>query len=784
MKNIMEKKMKSNFKYAIIGATSIIALTQMTRSFAEEEKMNNDNIISLEEIFVTAQKRSQSLQDVAMGITAFTGVDLERAGDVSFEDFAVRVPNLTFAASNDGGLRSRSIAIRGIFGIGTTGFYIDDTPMEESMAPVVLDLERVEVLRGPQGTLYGARSMGGTVRFITKQPNLTEIEVKGHVGASNTKEGGLNYLMDAVVNLPVIADKMAIRLVGYYQYEEGIFDREHSDYSPVSPITGLPTTFSTADFASTENIDDYDVRGVQAAVKFLANDWLTLNGRINYQKAGIDGLSLSDNEPGNYVNRRAFNIQERSDDEWYHASVGFEADTGSGALFGSFSRWDRNTRDVEDVSELMSWFGFFAGAPFFVAPVASGSVRDGEVQGNVAEIRFVSDFDSPFQVVVGGFYSDTSVKNDILQRGEGITEIVNTLFGLPLGTDFLGINDTGYSQIYRGDIKEVALFGEASYELTEKLKITAGLRWFETKIDSNGEIGGFVGLDPTSAVEPSFGKNNGFNPKFAAEYSYSDDGMVYASASKGFRRGGVNAAPINFCRDALEDAGFPNPEDGKSFKSDSIWSYEVGAKTTMADNRVQLNGAAYWVDWSDIQQNITLDCGFGFTVNSGTVVSKGFEIETSVAVTEGFVVAASVGYTDAKITESGLSNSPVSVPGTRVQHIPKWTFSATAEYEFAIANGVDGRLRADYSYIGESISFNNHVPGESTPPRTREAINLFDLRATAVLEKWELSIFADNLLNEITTFGDSRSLSVETPNRPRLHQNRPRTLGVEARFSY
>ncbi|MCF8475304.1 MAG: TonB-dependent receptor [Emcibacter sp.] len=773
-----------SFIRGLIGTVSVVAL-QSTFSVAQAEDAAVKKSFELEEIIVTAKKRSQNLQDVAMGITAFSGVEMERAGDVTFEDFAVRVPNLTFAYSGDGGLQSRSIAVRGIFGGGTTGFYIDDTPMQESMAPVVLDLERVEVLRGPQGTLYGARSMGGTVRFITKQPNLNEMEVKGHMGASNTKEGGWNYQIDAAVNLPVVKDKMAVRLVGYYQYQEGIFDREHADYTP---IPGVPVVFPTADFASTENIDDYDVRGVQAAVKFQATDSLTINGRINYQKAGVDSLPFADHEPGNYTNVRAFNVNEFSEDEWYHASIGFNADLGSGSLVGNFSHWDRDTHDAEDVSELMSWFGFFAGVPAFMPPVAAVNDRVGEVKGDVAEIRFVSDFDSPFQVVVGGFYSNTKFKNDMLQTGEGLSDAVDTLlFGVPAGSgfDILGINDTGFSQIFRGQIKEVAMFGEASYELTEKLKVTAGVRWFETKINSDGEIGGFVGLDPTSAVEPSFAKENGFNPKFSVEYSYSDDGLVYATAAKGFRRGGVNAAPLGFCGDALEDVGFTDTTEAKSYKSDTIWSYEIGAKTTLADNRVKLNGAAYWIDWSDMQQNITLACGFGLTVNSGKAVSKGFEVETSIAVAEGFIVDASVGYTDAKVTESGLSQSLISVPGTRVQHIPKWTFSTSAEYEFALSDNMDGRLRADYSYISDSMSYINIPNPESQAVSAqRPAVNLLNLRATAVLENWELSLFADNLLNEITSFGDSRSLSVETPGRPRMHQNRPRTIGLEARFSF
>lgn len=751
----------------LTGLTSIF-LSILSPSAATAE----EGAYTLEEIVVTAQKRSQNLQDVAMGITAFSGLEMERAGDTSFEDFAVRVPNLSFGATGDGGIRTRSIAIRGIFGVGTTGFYIDDTPMEESMSPLVLDLERVEVLRGPQGTLYGARSMGGTVRFITKQPDLSEMEVKGHLGTSNTKEGGWNYQIDASINLPLVEDRLALRLMGYYQYDEGIFDRVHSDYTP-------GPTFATPDFASQENVDDFDVSGVQAALKFAVNDRLTLNARLNYQKSTLGSLPLADNEPGNYINARAFDVREFSEDEWVHASIGFNADLGVGSLVGVFAHWDRVAQDTEDMSELVSWLGFLAGIPTFIPPLEADMLKKGKVNGEVAELRFASEFDSPFQVVVGGFYSNTYSGSDIISIVPGLSDGFDNLVGAPLGTDAFGVANVLFSQDDDNDIKEVALFGEASFDITDVLKVTAGLRWFETKIDSDLVLGGFAG-GPTG---PGSTKENGINPKFAVEYSYSENGLIYASAAKGFRRGGVNSTPVDFCGASLEAFGV-DPEAADGYDSDTLWSYEVGAKTTLNNNRVQLNVAAFWIDWNNIQQVIVLDCGFGFLLNSGGARSRGVEIETSIAVTDGLVIDASLGYTDAEITAAGLLETPISVPGAPIQHVPEWTFSTSAEYTFPLNDDLEGRLRLDYSYIGKSVSFINHVPGEGTPPTTRKAVNLLNLRVSVILDDWEVSVFADNLLNEITSYGDNRSLAVETPGRPRLAQNRPRTVGIETRFRF
>ncbi len=181
---------------------------------------------------------------------------------------------------------------------------------------------------------------------------------------------------------------------------------------------------------------------------------------------------------------------------------------------------------------------------------------------------------------------------------------------------------------------------------------------------------------------------------------------------------------------------------------------------------------------------MVLDCGFGFTVNSGAAESMGFEVETSVAVTDSLVVNASVGYADAEITESGMLQTTISTPGSKLQHVPEWTFSTSASYDFSFTDTIAGLFRVDYSYIGDSISYMNRVPGEGSPPTTRDEINLLNMRISAFLESWEVSFYAKNMLDELTTWGDNRSLAVETNGRPRLSQNRPRTIGVEARFNF
>jgi len=727
--------------------------------------------VTFGEIVVTAQKREQNLQEVPMAITAITGADLEKIGATTFEEFAIKVPNLSFGTVGDGASDTRSISIRGIFGAGTTGFYLDDTPFEESMTPRVIDVERVEVLRGPQGTLYGARSMGGTVRLITKQPDLGKSEFTGHVLGSTVKEGDWNYQADFAANVPLVRDKLGLRLVGYHQYQSGIFDRVHINY------LGFPTP----DFQTRENVDDYTVDGAQAALKYQVNEDLFFHARVNYQKLDGNAFPYADLVAGNYINERAFDVHEYYEDEWVHVSAGFNADFDAGSLVGVIAHWERDTTDVEDMSELMSWLGFFAGIPEFIPPLEVPWPNVDNTDSDVAELRFTSSFDGPVNFTAGAFYLNTNTSVDHYATAEGFGDAFDILVGAPPGTDVLGVGDLVYYQDSNGEVEEKAIFGEVTFNLTDRWSAIVGARWFDTSIQSDLEIGGFAGIG--SVPYDATASEDGVNPKFSLQYMPNNRLMFYTTASKGFRRGGVNGAPVEFCREDFERFGV-DPETAQQVNSDTIWNYELGGKTSFAHNRVQLNGALFYIDWQDIQQLLVLDCGFGFVINSGEAVSKGFELEGMIAATNHLMFSYGVGYTDAHITSPGIVQSPISEPGTPVQHVPDWTVNASVDYNFNLTKSIVGVFRLDYAYVGQSVSFINHVPGESTPPQVREPVNLLNLRASAYIDNWEVTLFVENLLDEITTLGDNRSLAVETPGRPRVSQNRPRTIGVETRFRF
>lgn len=705
-------------------------------------------------IIVTAQRRAESVQDVPLSITSLGEQQLLRSSVVDFVDYGSRIPSLSFGNTGDGAAGSRTIAIRGVSGENTTGFYIDETPVPDSVDPKIVDVERIEVLRGPQGTLYGARSLGGTVRLITKQPSDDALSGTARAALSSTKEGGWNYRASGTLNVP-LAEGAAVRVSGVYERESGIFDRIVQ--GPDNPVA-----------ETHKNIDDGETYGVQVALKLEPADGLTITPRILYQRATLDGLPFADYRAGNFTQNRYFNNKEYSRDRWtlYTTDIKYEADFGS--FISSTSYFDRKILDREDQSE-------FATTVFGLTTPLSGVVTQRvPYKRFVQELRFVSDFSGPFQLILGGFYSD-------LKSGEAfdppaIVPGIDAALGGALGTD------NAFSGLRKTKTTEPALFGEASFAITDSLKVTGGLRWYQIKIDDRYDFDGFFVGGPGGVALKT--KESGVNPKFLVEYKATRDHMVYASAARGFRPGGINLIiPELLCGAELGALGLTRDEIVQ-FSADSIWSYEVGAKTSWFNRRLTVNAAAYRLDWPNVQQTQNLQCGFFFTGNAGKAVNKGFELEIHAAPTRALSFDLGIGYVDAKFTRAGTTlAAPV---GTRLYQTPKWTVSGSAHWQEPVTDEIEGFFHIDTSYVGSSISSNN--PDLSAPAdqryRVRPSYTLVDVRLGAVIGKTEVGAFVKNLTNEHVNYSDSRSLAAETPGRPRIVTNRPRTIGVEVKTSF
>ncbi len=409
-----------------------------------------------------------------------------------------------------------------------------------------------------------------------------------------------------------------------------------------------------------------------------------------------------------------------------------------------------------------------------IDPLFSDLTESEDFSSFVHETRYTSSFDGPLQFTGGVFYQSSKYHR---QYPPDFMIGMNAALGFDISPDdLIYVSDTHI------DIKEKAVFGEVTYDFTDRISLTAGGRWYDTKVDFNTWGDGFANDGP-SEVLPAQQAENGFNPKLLLQADVSENANVYASASKGYRIGGLNGnIPDALCANELADLleqGI-SKADLEAYNSDSLWSYEVGFKSKLADNRISVNAAVYVIKWDNIQQQNRLPCGFQYVDNAGKAESKGFEVEVLAAPAEGLTFSLGFGYTDSAITDNGGVDT-VAV-GDKIQGVPNWTFSASGDYVFPLSDDYDGMLRVDFNYYGRSFSSNNEPSAEFQ--RLRPSWIGLNLRAGILQEQWEVTLFVNNITDDRANLADSRSIAAETPGRQRLVTNRPRTMGIEARMRF
>jgi len=762
------------------------------------------NASALDEIVVTAQKRSESEQSVPLSMTTFGGVALEEKSIKTFFDYGTKVPNLAFAPTGDGVGTSRTISIRGVSGDNVTGFYIDDIPLPDSLDPRVLDVDHIEVLRGPQGTLYGARSMGGTVRIITKTPEMDDFGANLHAGlSSTTRTDRPNYTGDASLNLPLIKDTVALRVTGFYDGEAGYFKRSFCSNPATAGTTCTP--LATSGVTTLNNIGALDTYGGSASLTIKLNDSFTITPRLMTQKATYNGFPMADfltvpgngigypvppngaplpsaMTPSNFTQARWFNVPEGGYDAWDLSSVTMRWKASVGELVSSTAYFDRKVYESEDETDFV--YAAITGIP------QPGSISEEKnYQRFAQEVRWTSALSGPMQFVVGGFYSDFHGRLPFAAYYPPATVpgLDATLLGPGGGQLTPGYPNTIFAQDFHTTIKEPAAFGEISYQPVDSLKVTAGLRWYQVKTSSSGyEAGLAVGGGPVIVSPPVTTTESGVNPKINLDYHLSPDQMLYLTAAKGFRPGGLvpivppgQAGTATDCVAALK-ATNPNTtiSQTRQYNSDSLWNYELGTKTAWLDHRLTFNAAAFYIKWANIQQNVLLSCGFQYVANAGAAEVKGGEMELRARATDHIELSAGVGYQNAKITEQSKA-SPQAV-GSPVYQVPDWTGNGSATYRVPLSDTWNLVTGVDYSYVGRSFSGNNSPAN----PRERPAYRLIDARLAVARGPLEISLVGKNLANEVANLGDSRSIAAEVPGRPRLLVNQPRTIGIEIRDSF
>jgi iron complex outermembrane recepter protein len=763
---------------------------------------------TLEEIVVTATRRAEQLSDVPISIAAYSQERLDTQGVRSIDDIARLTPGITFARGDARNAGASSIAIRGIssnVASSTTGIYIDDTPIQTRIIgagasnfnayPAVFDLERVEVLRGPQGTLFGSGSEGGTLRFITPAPSLDEYKGYTRVEAAFIEDGGTNYEAGAALGGPIVEGKLGFRLSAWSRRDGGYVDRISTDplpadaplavrnLDPSTPPTVLPTRTRIGSTLE-NNANFHDSRVFKAALGFVPVEDLNVTLSVYHQNIRNNDtntywLSISDPDDGAY--RQGNALRQPSTDKFWLPSLNINWNLGAVTLVSNTSYFDRDQSALNDYAAFESalWAGFWEFPVGMFAPTLQSNTQESWTQ----EFRLASaEPDARLQWVAGAFYQKTTQKSRQFVQDAFLPNLFFDARGVPFPLAFPcatcapnglangpagpGLYTFNQDPVLAHD-EQLAGFVQFDFSITDPLTLTAGVRYSETKFDATAHyFGPVVGPDVNDSGEKT---ERPVTPKFGVSYKLTDDNLVYATASKGFRVGGYNpqvglpcTAPPFF---ALPTLGyFPSPGNPtgrpSTFDSDSLWSYEVGSKNTLGGGRGLVSASAYYIDWENIQQGVALaGCGFGFTTNLGKAVSQGFDLEASFQITDALTFGTAIGYNDAEFKETVFGGPAAVVPqvskGDKIPGSP-WTATANGQYSFSMFDQA-AFIRFDYEYRSKGpddtsgLNLTNRAP---TPPPNLAILvrapetSLLSVRAGMQVGAANFSVFVRNVLNE------------------------------------
>jgi iron complex outermembrane recepter protein len=757
-----------------LAQTAAPAAAAATYTMQVDEKPDQ-NTAPLEEIVVTAERRAENLQSVPISMSAISGTTLENFAVRNFFEYAVTVPNLTIGAgtgvggngSGFGVSSSRAVTIRGVAGNNTTGFYLNDTPIPLSLDPRVLDVDRIEVLRGPQGTLFGAGSMGGVVRMITREPALDQTSGKVQAEGFYVDHGGGGYSTSGILNVPLISRSVALRINVFSAFDPGLFTRVWGGpQSALSPSVPLPPDAPTGEKTHVGAIQQ---TGLVASLGIAPSSLpgFTLTPMFIYQRAISNGYPLADYNPSNFVQIRPLNVPEAVSDTWSFGGLTAKYDAGFGRFIGLGTYFYRNGFDLEDGTQFYATGGAGVGDyPYYVPAPLYNNLYTKTWSG---EARFESQLHGPVQFVLG-FFSSLSERF--------YTEYLNSP-GANAATGGLLGSDVLYTQGSPAADRQRAEFLDVTYNVTSALQLSAGVRRAYLGHERTYVADGFLNGGPSHDFFGNHSEND-TAPRYILKYQFMSDQMLYASAAKGFRIGGSNSLLGSVCEAALTIAGITN---GAPFKSDSLWSYEVGTKNSWFGGRVKSRLSVFRIDWKNIQQTTSLAavdpiCGFNVTTNSGAAVSKGAEIEVDAAPLEHLTLNVAAGYDNAKITEA--TPGSLTVVGQPINEVPKWTGSATAQYSVPLSE-LSLFIRGQYTYSGSRTSFVNVLPPAGRPLNSYSLVNL---RVGVDQGPWEAALFARNLFNAHAEIGDLAGENAELLGRPRWFIATPRTIGLWLRRAF
>ncbi len=761
-----------------------------------------------EEMVVTARKREESVQEVPISVTAQSGEKLRDLGAETIEDISANVAGFTVQNLGPG---QSQVAMRGVSagqivrdqpGVKEqVGIYLDESVISLSLfTPDIdlFDLDRIEVLRGPQGTLFGSGSLSGTLRYITNAPKLGTSETIGEFTLSSVSDGSVGGSAKAAVNVPM-GDKAAMRAVAYYTKYGGFID-----------------AIRPGSLAVTEDVNDGDRIGARVAFRFEPSANLTITPRILYQEVEMNGWNRMDdfnilaNEftttraAVNLGDReQAIQFEEPTTDEFLLGDLNISWGFGNGLTLTSITSYtDRDILVIRDATALTaSITGGSIGLPESVYTIDAPLFDATAAKGYTQELR-LSGGPERLQWVAGVFYADAERDYGQNLPVIGFEDAARAVgVNIPTAGTKLAFKDELYKSDLHYDFKQLALFGEVTFGVGDRLDLTGGLRYYDFEEDRVQIFDGIFAdpIDSTGSVSA-----DGFAPRVMVSYKLSDNTRLNGQISKGFRLGGIND-PLNLplCQpaDLAIYGGHPTWDD------ETLWNYEAGIKTSVMGGRGKFNAAAYYMDIENLQATVTAGtCSSRIILNVDKARSTGVEGEFEVAPNDNFDFAVSANFSNSELKSSFRDPSGNIVAGiqegNRLPTVPEFQMAAAATYRRPFG-GLVGYTTAVYQHVGsrytqvadQASGFGRvdltGFTGDIGGPYTQNiytfnpelpAYDVINLRFGVLKNNWDAALFINNVTDELALL----ALDQERGSRARIGflTNQPRTIGISTRVNF
>jgi len=756
-------------------STAIAAAIAPGGYAAAQEPATDERII--EEVLVTATLREAPMQDLAQSLQAFTTQQIERNAFTNFNDVANALPSLTLIADQPG---RNSVKFRGVstgtgeyFTTSTSSIYFDETPLtfsSQQLWPAMVDIARVESLPGPQGTLFGAAALAGTVRVVTNRPDPSGYSGQVFAEYFDTKGGDGSYAVNGWLNVPLIKDTLALRVVGHTRDEGGFIDNVFGEtYVQPDPRFASPGNNSAI---VEDNYNEYSLTGGRASLLWNINDnWETIVSLIAEDNS-TEGSWVDDPNLPDYQHS-LFHKEDR-DDSWWNAGLLINGELGFATLTSSTTFLERDISYEFDSMIYEQWKDGYFGAYYslYNTEYTYGYFFNDQTQDRWSqELRLTSSTDSRFQWMIGGFYEEI---NDQWLYGSLNNDLVDTIGWyyanyLAYYANYSGMYDIQYpltptnlaytQRVDRTDT-QLAFFGEATFEITEKWWVTGGARWFKFEqeyLEQNQFPQGLApaGSRSTNGIVTSDSDVDDMVYKFSTQYFFNDNHMIYALYSEGFRPGGQNSQRAASSGDIPFD-----------FQPDFLNNYEIGGKTEWLDNRLQINLTLFLMEWDNRQFSeggVEGQFWLRGTVNGGDTETKGVEVGLTWQITDNLLFTGNLTSLDAEATSTyEFLNGDIIVPGDPLPNAPELSYWAALDYTFPFELfGGELWTRVDYAYGDEWWNSTDAAINRDNEGLIPDWTNTNLQLGLNLPNEWILTLFVRNLTDErrITNRQDNRYAS-------------------------